>query len=68
MVIKTVEHFVDSSMGVEISSKKEELTEKEGEGGGGCLAVVLPGRGANDILSRRKGLPGRPGVGGNYTD
>ena len=55
-------------MGVEISSKKEELTEKEGEGGGGCLAVVLPGRGANGIPSRRKGLPGRPGVGGNYTD
>ena len=31
MVITTVYHFVDSNLGVEISSKKEGLTEKEGE-------------------------------------
>ena len=31
MVIKTVNHFVDSKLGVEISSKKEGLTEKRVE-------------------------------------
>ena len=40
------------------------LTEKEG----GVLEAVLPGRGANDLPSGRKGLPGGQGVGGNYTD
>ena len=31
MVIKTAYHFVNSNLGVEISSEKEGLTEKEGE-------------------------------------
>ena len=31
MVITTVYHFVDSNLGVEISSNKEGLTEKERE-------------------------------------
>ena len=31
MVIKTVYHFVDSKLGVEISSEKEGLTEKREE-------------------------------------
>ena len=57
VVIKTVYHFVDSNLGVEIFSKKRE----------GVLEVALSGGGANDIPWRRKGLPGGPGVGGNYT-
>ena len=35
---------------------------------GGVLEVDLPGRGANGLPSGRNGLPGEPGVGGNYTD
>ena len=31
ITIKTVYHFVDSNLGFEISSKKEELTEKDWE-------------------------------------
>ena len=42
MVIKTAYHFVDSNLRVEIL--KEWLTEKQG-----CLEVVLPGRGVNDL-------------------
>ena len=56
MVIKTV--FVDSNLGVEISSKKR----------GGILEVVLPGKGENDLPWGRQGLPGGSGVGGNYPD
>ena len=43
MVIKTIYHFVDSNLGVEI---KEELTEK----GVGVLEVVLPGKGEMTYL------------------
>ena len=64
MIIKTVYHFVDSNLGVETSSKKEGLTEKEGE----VLEVILTGRGSNDLSSVRKGSPGGPRVGGNHTD
>ena len=64
MVIKTVFHFVDSNLGVEISSKKGGLTEKEGRSFGSCSVW----EGANDLPQRRKGLPGGPRVGGNYTD
>ena len=50
MVIKTVYHFVDSNLGVEISSKKEGLTEKRGEFckfpclGGGQMTYLGEGR------------------------
>ena len=44
--------------------EKREVNRKEG----GVLEVVLPGRGAYDLLSGRKNLPGGLGVGGNYTD
>ena len=40
MVIKTVYHFLNSNLEVEISSKKR-LAEKEG----GVLEVPLPGKG-----------------------
>ena len=57
MVIKTLYHSVDSNLGVEISSK-EGLIE----------GSFLPGRGANDLPWGKKGFPGGPGVGTNYTD
>ena len=44
MVIKTVYHFVDSNLRVEISSKRE-VSRKNG----GILEVVLPGKEANDL-------------------
>ena len=44
MVIKTVYHFVDSDLRVEISSKRE-VSRKNG----GVLEAVLPGKEANDI-------------------
>ena len=44
--------------------EKREVNRKAG----GVLEVVLPGRGAYDLLSGRKDLPGGLGVGGNYTD
>ena len=62
--IKTVYHFVDSNLGVEISSNKR-LTEKEGRGG--SFGSCLPERGAHDLPWGRKSLPEGPGVGGNYT-
>ena len=46
MVIKTAYHFVDSNLGVEISSKKEGLTEKEVT----VLEVVLAGKGEMTYL------------------
>ena len=55
--MKTVYHFVDSNLGVQISSEKE-----------GVLEAALPGRGACDLPWGRKGLPRGPGLGGNYTD
>ena len=57
MIIKTVYYFVDSKLGVEISSKKE----------GGVLEVALLGMGVNGLPWGRKDMPGAPGVGGNYT-
>ena len=45
VVIKTVYHFVDSNLRVQISSKKEGLKEK-----GGALEVVLPRRGQISYL------------------
>ena len=50
MVIKTVYHFVDSNLGVEISSKKKKLTEKEVR----ILEFVLPGRGQMTYLGGRR--------------
>ena len=41
MVTKTVYHFVDSSLGVQISSKKEGLTEKEGGSFRSCSACTV---------------------------
>ena len=63
MVIKTVYHFLHSNLGTEISSK-EGLTGNEGRSFGSCSTW----EGTNDLPWGRKGLPGGPGVGGNYTD
>ena len=62
-MIKTVYHFVDSNLGVEISSKKE-VNRRRGESFGSCFAW----EGANDLPWGSKGLPGGPGVRGSYTD
>ena len=45
-VIKTVYRFVDSKLGVDISSKKKGYQKKKGE----ILEVVLPGRGQMTYL------------------
>ena len=63
MVIKTVYHFIDSNHGVEISSKRQRLTEKRDRRAGKgerweVLEVFLPRSGTNDLLWERKGLPG----------
>ena len=63
MVIKTVYHFIDSNHGVEISSKRQRLTEKrERRAGKGerweVLEAFLPRRGTNGLLWERKDLPG----------
>ena len=50
--------------GNEIFSKKEGLTKKEGGSFKSCSAW----KGSNDLPWGKKGLPGVPGVGGNYTD
>ena len=50
MLIKTAYHFLDSNLGVEISLKKEGLTEKER----GVLEVTLPGRGQMTYLGKGK--------------
>ena len=63
MVIKTVYHFVDSNLGVEISSKKRVNRKR-----GGSFGSSSAWEGANDLPSRRRDLPGGPEVGGNYTD
>ena len=62
-VIKTVNHFVDYDLGVDISPKKRGQQQKRE-----ILEVVLPESGENDLSWGRKVLPGGPGVGGNYTD
>ena len=59
MVIKTVYSFVDSNLGVETSSKKK---------GGWIFEAILPGRGANDLPWRGKGLVGGQGLRRNYKD
>ena len=46
MVIKTVCHFVDYYVGVEISSKERGEQKKKGR----VLEVVLPGRGQMSYL------------------
>ena len=61
MVMKTVYHFVDSNLEVEISSKKSGYQKKRE---GGDSEVVLQGRGENDLPCGRKGLLGGPWVGG----
>ena len=71
MVIETLYHFIDSNLGVEISSKKRGQQKKKGSRrgeGGGVLEVVLLGEGPNDLTWRGKGLPAKPGVGVNCTN
>ena len=65
MVIKVVYHFADSNLGVEISSKKGLMEKEEREEF--LNFFFLPGRWVNDLPWGKKGLPGEPGVGGNYT-
>ena len=64
MVIKTLCHFVDYYVGVEISSKERGEQKKKGRSFGSCSAW----EGANVLPWGRKDLPGRPGVGENYTN
>ena len=61
MVIKTIYHFVDSNLGVEITSKKR-VNRKRGVSFRSCS----PWEGANGLPWVMKGLPGGPGVGENY--
>ena len=63
MVIKAIYRFVDSNLGVQISSKMRVNRKKDGSFGS-CFAW----KGSNDLPWGRKGLPGAPGVGGDYTD
>ena len=63
MVIKFVYHFVDSNLGVEISLKRG-VNRKRGGSFGNCSAR----EGKNGLPWGKKGLPGGPGVGGNYTN
>ena len=56
MVIKTFCHFVDSNMGVEVSSN------------GGLSEVVLPVSRASDLPWEKNGLPAGLGVWQNHTD
>ena len=62
MVSNTVYHFVDSNLGVVISSKKG-VNRKIWR----VLKVVFPRRGGNNLPLGRKGLPRGPGVEGSYT-
>ena len=39
-----------------------------GEDGGGGIRSFSAWKGANDIPWGRKGVPGGPGIGGNYTN
>ena len=39
-----------------------------GEDGGGGIRSFSAWEGANDIPWGRKGVPGGPGIGGNYTN
>ena len=64
VVIKTVQHFADSNLGAGYPQKRGVNSKK----GGRVLEVVLPGSGTNDLPWERKGFPGGPGVGRNYTD
>ena len=50
LVIKTVYHFVDSNLGVEISSKKKGQQKMRGR----VLEVVLPGRGQLTYRGERR--------------
>ena len=63
MVIKTVYHFVDSNLGVYISSKRG-FHRQRGRSFGSCSAWEED----KDLPWGRNGLPGGPEVGGNYTD
>ena len=57
MLIKTFYHFLDSTLGVEISSEKRGYHKKRG----GVLEFFLPGMGQMTYLGKEV-LPGRPGV------
>ena len=58
VVIKTAYHFVDSNLGVEISSKKRGINRKRGYSFGSCSGW----EGGNDLPWGRKGMPGGSGV------